>query len=179
MLASIFFPPNFLRPFSNSLPASVPLPGHFGRVTNGVALPLPPGNPQAGLNAFNPNCRICHSFNQGRGGPSNGTPVFVARSGTEGAFQSSQLRSLLEKGGMNGSSTNSRAGFGFMHDGRVDTLTRFLVDGFPQVFPTDQEIANMVAFLLCFGGSDIVPVPANPSQDVPASVGRQVTFASP
>src|SRR5204863_3751547 len=79
------------------------------------------------------------------------------------------------KVGMDGLSTNGRAGFGFMHDGRVDTLTRFLVDGFPQTAVNDQTIANLVALLLCFTGSD-VGFPTTPSQDVPASTGRQVTL---
>src|SRR5207249_8566544 len=106
--------------------------------------PLPPGNAVAGLTAFQGNCRVCHDFNNGRGGFSNSV-IVLARSGTEGAFQSSQLRSLVDKVGMNGAAANSRAGFGFMHDGRVDTLTRFLVDGFPQTAGTDQAIASLVA----------------------------------
>src|SRR5206468_4572043 len=176
MLASISFPPNFLRTFSNSLPTEVPLPGHFGRVpTNGgLRLPLPAGNPVVALASFGPNCRRCHNFNSGRGGITNFVFPLI-RSGTEGMFVFSQLRSLADKVGMDGLSTNGRAGFGFMHDGRVDTLTRFLVDGFPQTAVNDQTIANLVALLLCFTGSD-VGFPTTPSQDVPASTGRQVTL---
>jgi hypothetical protein len=186
MLSSIFFPPNFYRTFSNTLPTSVPLPGHFGRVTNNVAMPLPPGNPQAALIPYGVNCITCHDFNTGRGGNAFSNGTVQARSGTEGSFQFSQLRSLVEKVGMNGSGTNSRSGFGFMHDGRVDTLTRYLVDGFPSPSSTDQKIADMIALLLCFTGSDVItnpPLapfsPLHPSQDVPAATGRQVTFASP
>ncbi|HXJ73388.1 MAG TPA: hypothetical protein VNM37_11060, partial [Candidatus Dormibacteraeota bacterium] len=144
MLASISFPPNFLRTFSNSLPTEVPLPGHFGRVpTNGgPRLPLPAGNPVVALASFGPNCRRCHNFNSGRGGITNFVFPLI-RSGTEGMFVFSQLRSLADKVGMDGLSTNGRAGFGFMHDGRVDTLTRFLVDGFPQTAVNDQTIANL------------------------------------
>ncbi|HTD85766.1 MAG TPA: hypothetical protein VK850_04255, partial [Candidatus Binatia bacterium] len=179
MLASVFFPPNFLRTFSNSLPVSVPLPGLFGRVpTNGgPALPLPAGNPRSGQISFQGICRRCHEFNQGLSGGTNEF-VIVARNGTEGPFKAAQLRNIMEKLGMDGTSTNSRAGFGFMHDGRVDTLTRFLVDGFPT--PTDRNIADTIAFLLCFSGSDLAQGPAGgqPSQDVPAATGRQVTFGS-
>jgi hypothetical protein len=85
----------------------------------------------------------------------------------------------MEKIGMDGSSTNSRAGFGFMHDGRVDTLTKFLADGFPDNAGSDQAIADLIALLLCFTGSDLTDNPSTPSQDVPAATGKQVTFSSP
>jgi YVTN family beta-propeller protein len=180
MLASTFFPPNSLRTFSNSLPALVPLPGLFGRMpTNGSPRPpLPPGSAQRGFTKFNQsNCRICHDFNQGRD-VVDGQLLALPRSGTQGAFKSSQLRSLAEKLGFDGMTTNSRAGFGFMHDGGVDTLTTFLVKGFPEVVSTDQSIADMIAFLLCFSGSDLTINPSSASQDVPAATGRQVTFNS-
>jgi hypothetical protein len=79
---------------------------------------------------------------------------------------------------MDGLSTNSRAGFGFMHDGRVDTLTTFLVDGF--ALTNNQEIADAIAFLLSFTGSEVPTLfsPPLPSHDVPAAAGRQLTFAS-
>ncbi len=180
MLASMFFPPNFLRTFSNTLPASVPLPGHFGRSTNNVqGVPLPPGNAQLGFTRFDrADCRICHDFNQGRSVIQN--ELFnLPREGAQGAFKSSQLRSIGEKLGFDGLSTNSRAGFGFQHDGRVDTLTRFMVDGFEGHVTNDQAIADFVAFMLCFSGSDLSVNPSNPSQDVPAAVGKQITFTSP
>lgn len=179
MLASIFFPPNFLRTFSNSLPTSVSLPGHYGRpAVNGTRQPLPPGNARTGLSRFvGSECRLCHDFNQGRNLVIDELLDF-ARNGAQGAFKSPQFRSLAEKVGMDGLSTNSRAGFGFMHDGRVDTLTRFLIDGFPEFVSSDQSIADMIAFLLCFSGSDFTSNPSNPSQDVPAATGRQLTFAS-
>jgi YVTN family beta-propeller protein len=177
MLATIFFPPNFLRTFSNSLPTSLPLPGHYGRTpTNGgPALPLPPGNALSVRNAF--SCRECHSLRHGGRTPGVSELIVRPRSQHEGAFKKSHLRSLADKTGMDGSSTNSRAGFGLMHNGAVDTLTRVLVDGFG--FENDQLIADHVAFLLCLVGSDFTTIAsANFSQDVPAAVGKQVTFAS-
>ena len=56
----------------------------------------------------------------------------------------------MDKIGMDGGSTNSLAGFGFMHDGRVDTLTRFLTDGFPASFDATnlQKTSDVIAFLL-------------------------------
>jgi YVTN family beta-propeller protein len=176
MLASISFPPNLFRTFSNTLPVSMPLPGHFGRSSNGIALPLPSGNAFAGFATFGA-CRRCHAPNDGRGSTLTNTFAFLARNGTEGPLLFSQMRSLADKVGMDGSSTNGRAGFGFMHDGRVDTLSRFLIDGFRT--PTDQSIADLVALMLCFTGSDLALVPSNPSQDVPAAAGRQITFSSP
>ncbi len=178
MLATIFFPPNFLRTLTNGLPASVALPGHYGRPpTNGdPASPLPPGNPQLARLQFAAQCSGCHSLT--RGGRASATEIFVIpRAGAEGGFKIAQLRSLLDKVGMDHTSTNSRAGFGYLHDGRVGTLTQFLIDGFGSAFATDQSIANMVAFFLCFPGSDIEGGP-NLSQDVPAATGREVTFAS-
>ncbi|MDB6032826.1 MAG: hypothetical protein JWM16_3164 [Verrucomicrobiales bacterium] len=181
MLASIFFPPNYLRTFSNSLPTSLPLPGLFGRTPadGSGRMPLPPGNAQQGFAKFDSsNCRLCHDFNQGRN--INGNELlFSGREGSQGAFKSPQLRSVMEKLGMDGMSTNSRAGFGFMHDGRVDTLTSFLTHGFPDVALTDQTIADLTAFLLCFSGSDLTVNPSGPSQDVPAATGKQVTLSSP
>jgi hypothetical protein len=182
MLASIYFPPNFFRTFSNTPPVTLALPGLYGAVpTNGgPRAPLPPGSPDAGIRRFNrTDCTVCHGFDQG-------TDIIInqlasaLRSGTQGAFKASQLRSLGEKIGMDGLSTNgSRAGFGFTHDGRVDTLTRFFVDGFPAIATNDQAIADMTAFLLCFNGSDLSPNPGTPSQDVPAATGKQITLNSP
>ena len=176
LLQSISFPPNFLRTFSNTLPASVALPGLFGRTNAGGRQPLPIGNAQAGRGPFIGSCRSCHTFDQGTGGNSN-VIVHLQRGGSEGAFKTSHLRNLLDRLGMDNLSTNSRAGFGFMHDGRVDSLTHFLVHGFPLTVPNDTNIANLVAFMLCFSGSDFGSSPTTPSQDVPASAGKQVTFA--
>jgi YVTN family beta-propeller protein len=188
MLATIFFPPNPLRNVANIPPASVPLPGHFGpQPTNGgPRSPLPPGNPFRGEEIFDDfpsgSCVTCHTdFNGGRAridsaefGPGFGPS---GRNAHESVFKIAQLRSLADKIGMDGATTNSRSGFGLMHDGRVDTLTRFLVDGFPTQFvfgePSPQRVADMIAFLLSF------PQSSDRSQVVPAGVGRQVTFDSP
>src|SRR5205085_10611476 len=82
------------------------------------------------------------------------------------------------KTGLSFASTNSRVGFGFMHDSRVDTLSHFLSDGFVVPGSTDQQLANNIAFLLSYVGSDIPNITGAPSQDVPAATGRQITFAS-
>src|SRR6185369_13786601 len=100
-------------------------------------------------------------------------------------FKVAQLRSLPEKVGFNLNGP-SLAGFGFLHDGRVDSLTRFLQDGFG--FLDDQQTANLIAFLISFSGSDL-PLAATStdpniapgtalSQDVPAALGKQLLLAS-
>ena len=179
LLASISFPPNFHRTFSNTLPATMPLPGHVGRaVAFGAPAPLPPGRPSIGLNVFQQNCINCHDPNRGMAT----TNVWIgdARFGSEGLFKLAQLRSLADKVGMDSASTNGRAGFGFMHDGRIDSLTRFIVEGFPEIAFGDQAIADVVSFLLCFTGSDLPLLKVlSTSQDVPAAVGLQATFAAP
>jgi DNA-binding beta-propeller fold protein YncE len=182
MLDTITFPPNFYRTFSNTLPAVVPLPGHFGLppTDGGPRPPLAVGNATRALGPFFSRCIFCHTPQQGTSGgnrflfPRNQSP----RNGDQPAFDVAQLRSLADKVGMDGLSTNSRAGFGFMHDGRVDTLTTFLADGFS--FTNNQQIADLIAFLLSFTGSDLgsLDLPL-PSHDVPAAAGRQLTFASP
>jgi len=98
-----------------------------------------------------------------------------------------QLRNMHEKVGFEMTQTTSRAGFGFLHDGSVDSLARFMAQPL-FIFdlgidaPPDQLVAGMVAFLLSFSGSDLqvcdgIPTgPCGPlSRDAHASVGRQIT----
>jgi hypothetical protein len=78
--------------------------------------------------------------------------------------------------------TNSRSGFGFFNDGSVDSLVRFVQDGF--AITNDQATANMVAFLISVTGSDLTPgslfdinrSPGLSSLDTQAGVGRQITI---
>src|SRR4029077_16329289 len=82
----------------------------------------------------------------------------------------------------------SRSGFGFMHDGRVDTLSRFLLKGFPDRLrqgeeESDSGVADLIAFLFCLPGPDPVlheylPDDTAPSQDVATAKGRQLTLTS-
>jgi hypothetical protein len=96
-------------------------------------------------------------------------------------FKIVQLRNLGDKMGMDTRRTRSLAGFGFLHDGSVDSLVRFVQDGFD--LRDDQETADLVAFLLSFSGSDLPPPPFNDPErppglsgkDVHAAVGRQIT----
>jgi YVTN family beta-propeller protein len=115
---------------------------------------------------------------------------------TQGAIKVPHLRNMYDKVGFvmspnpaaAGAAHVSRAGFGFLHDGSVDSLARFF--GEPAFsFVSDQEIADMVALMLSFAGADFdnaaygytpdaLEPPATPSQDAHAGVGQQVTLSS-
>lgn len=204
-LATIHFPPNPFRNLDNSLPTRLPLPSQLalGRGNRFRGEPLPDGNAQAGLTLFrtaaNLDCISCHTLPSGLGpdmrfvsgrwtnvpsgprGEHHAAVVAVDRS-AQLPFKIAQLRNLPDKIGFALGSTNSRAGFGFFHDGRVDSLARFLQDGFDII--DDQQTSNLIAFLLAFNGSDLPPgsvtdqlrAPGLPSRDVHAAVGTQITF---
>jgi YVTN family beta-propeller protein len=197
-LASIRFPPNPNRKFDNSLPTNLPLAGHFAPV-EGLPSPRPPlpsGNAVAGLAAFTgPGnfCVSCHSLPTGLGrdalmtpsgaftnippGP-NGGHHFPLASRLEGALRSknAQFRNLAERAGMDKTRLQSRAGFGFGHDGSVDSPAQFL-SGLRVV--GDQEIADLLALLLSGPGADVATEGAIPDMTPPAAVGRQLTVSSP
>ncbi len=94
------------------------------------------------------------------------------------------LRNLYERVGFDVTQTENRSGFGYLHDGSVDSIERFVSE---PVFAmtSDQQVADMVAFMLAFSGSDLptgVDVfpfaePVGPlGQDTHAAVGKQITF---
>jgi hypothetical protein len=210
-LATITIPPNPSRNFDNSLPAVLPLPGHY---TTGIDLPagqpLPDGRPVVGPDSFASHhlmadleleCRSCHTMRTGQGpnsfafqaippGPNgelhHGVVFSPFAETTNISIKIPQLRNLHEKQGFDMMSTSSRAGFGFLHDGSVDTLERFMsepafafhagLDDQP-----DQMVADMVAFMLTFSGSDLPLISNDPaidsaSQDTHAAVGAQLTM---
>ena len=193
-LSSVTFPPNRFRTLDNKLSENLPLPGHYGPATNGTSPPpsLPNGNARRGLDLFrtppdfdpgapdtlrNKSCAACHDCQSGRGieEPRRSSPR------SDGLFfTGAPLRGLDEKLGFNAQSTESRAGFGFFHDGRADSLTRFLVDGF--AFTNHQDIADLVAFLLSFSGGEIFDCAGDSAHrvpDAPAATGRQITLTAP
>jgi YVTN family beta-propeller protein len=206
-LATVRFAPNRFRQFDNSLSTNLPLPSHFalGRGTLLAGAPLPNGNAQLGQAAFRTNtsqgCLPCHTLPTGLGTDLrfNGAQWLQITLGTNAAhhiaatelerssdlpFKIPSLRNMFDKFGMDLAHTNSRSGFGFSHDGSVDSLTRFVQDGFG--FTNDQATANIVAFLLSFTGSDLIPgsitdvnrSPGVSSLDTPAAVGRQLTLSN-
>jgi YVTN family beta-propeller protein len=193
-LASIRLPPNPYRQFDNSLSTNMPLPGHFalgsGSLPAGAALPN--GNAAAGLSLFNqPDnfCASCHSLPTGlgvdlalQGGVlkpiplgTNGEHHLPVAFRLEGSLRSkiAQFRNLADKLGMDGTRTESRAGFGFGHDGSVDSLIRFL-NGVRII--ADQDVADLIALLLSVSGSD---TGADLAETAPAAaVGRQLTLSA-
>jgi len=224
LLATIHFPPNPFRNFDNTLPASLPLPGHYYTGVGGPAgTPLSNGNAVSGLFSFNEHhlvqglgisCSECHTLSVGTAtndvmtvdethsisfepsptGP-NGERhhgvVFTSLAETPHiSIKVPQLRNLHEKVGFEMTKTASRAGFGFLHDGSVDSLARFMSEP-PFILNTepctpdgcaDTQIPKMVALMLSFSGSALPTcqgVPSGPcgppSRDAHAAVGRQLT----
>jgi YVTN family beta-propeller protein len=202
-LASIRLAPNPYRRFDNSLSTNLPLPGHvaLGGDRLAAGTPLPNGNAVTGIAVFQRAanlCNTCHTLPTGLGldafqapsstltnipvGP-NGGHHFPLAVRLEGSLFSkvAQFRNLADRVGMDGTRQASRAGFGFGHDGSIDSLTRFLI-GVRIV--QDQDIADLIAMLLSVSGSEIAP--STPSFPVglpidlspPASVGRQLTLNS-
>jgi YVTN family beta-propeller protein len=200
-LASIAFPPNRFRTLDDTMPELVPLPGLFGAADPDA--PLIVGDPREGTASFAEHfgsdttvCMTCHRRPTGLGpdelrppGPAEERHLrllSIARSDLL-VFKIPQLRNLSEKLGMDFKHTNtSRTGFGFMHDGRVDTLSRFLLKGFPDRLrqgeeESDRGIADLIAFLLCMPSPEPVlheyfteDTPL--SKDVAAATGRQFTL---
>ncbi len=141
---SIQYPPNPNRNLDNSLPAA-----------------LSGGSPAAGqtffnTQPFNPSipiltCATCHAL-----------PTGTSRSIIPGTllqesqpFKVPQLRNMYEKLGFNRVAGPQRAGFGYIHDGQIDTLTNFLqapvFSSLAANTPTAAtNRANLQAFLLCF-----------------------------
>jgi hypothetical protein len=203
-LKTISFPPNPNLMLNGNYSTNVPLPG-FTSLGRGVSLPgtpLPNGNASRGRSAFTTCASACHTDPSGLGvflGHSPGVmdendnttlrSAILERS--EGFFlKVPQLRNLLERTGFSSQTTDSTAGFGFTHDGRVDTLERFLQEGTdlfdlfgrpPDFGHDDQALANMIAFLVSASSSQgrstgIFNVP--PTQGAHPAVGRQFPLSA-
>ncbi|TDR17417.1 YVTN family beta-propeller protein [Marinicella litoralis] len=212
MLATITFPPNPFRNIDNSLPESIDLSNHYtsGRFAP-AGSPLGSGNPQNGLSLYNSRvldtvfqCASCHSLPTGMAvngplrpalinldvggqimptGPmgENHLGIVSVDGSTQKSIKTPQLRNLYEKVGFETSRSQSLAGFGFLHDGAIDSVSRFLSAGAFSV-RSDQEVADLVALMMAFSGSELdpgfVPLGNTPpeSQDTHAGVGKQYTL---
>jgi YVTN family beta-propeller protein len=210
-LATIFFPPNPFRNFDNTLPTSLPLPGHFTTGRFGPAgQPLPNGNAVAGLTLFRPPnlldmggvaCVTCHTRPTGAGtdhrlvglsfqpfpvGPlGERHSALVSVDGLSNVtMKIPQLRNLYERTGFNATQLESTAGFGYLHDGSVDSIERFVNEPVFNV-ASNQQTANLVALMLAFSGGTqsvaggIQEPPGLPSQATHAAVGTQLTVDGP
>jgi DNA-binding beta-propeller fold protein YncE len=208
-LATVRFPPNPYRNFDNSLSTSVPLPGQFalGRGALPAGAQLPNGNAQNGQTIFRQttngatSCIVCHTLPAGLGtdlhfngvqwlqvplgvNSNHHVALIELERSLELPFKVPALRNLFDKTGMDLMHTNSRSGFGFFHDGSVDSPTRFFQDAFG--ITDDKTTADLDAFLLSFTGSDLLAgsvtdinrSPGLASLDTPASVGRQITVSN-
>lgn len=203
-LATITFPPNPFRRFDNSLTNNLPLPGHFETGVFGPpGEPLPNGDAQNGLDIYRNGpfrCTFCHTLPTGMSSNLfyNGSTVAPFPAGPNGELRNAlvidngsaviqlkppQLRNLYERVGFEGTRIESRAGFGFLHNGLGDSLARLVSAQSFELHDT-QEVADLVAFLLSFSGSELPlgsPVDLNeplgpPSRDTHAAVGKQLTF---
>ncbi len=204
-LASIAFPPNPYRKLDNGLPHNLSLAGHFsaGRFT-AAGTPMPDGDAARGRVLYGAPgflCTQCHTLPTGQGTNThwNGITWLPITAGPLGedhhsvfppVFEIRQnvkipnLRNLYERTGFDGTQQQSRAGFGMRHDGAIDSLVRFVSR--PHFSPAgDQDVSDIVAFLLCLSGeTEVAPVtndvnqpPGSPGQSTHAAVGKQITIA--
>jgi YVTN family beta-propeller protein len=209
-LATIHFPPNPYRNFDNTLPKNLPLPGHFATGNKGLpkGAPMPNGDAQNGLALYRPPntldgpfaCSTCHTLPTGMGSDSrwNGSGFVPMPTGPNGekhhqlisqdgstnvTIKTPHLRNAYEKVGFETTQQVSLAGFGFLHDGSVDSLARFITS---PVFTisSDQQVADLIALMLSFSGSDLqlsplaflLEPPGTASLDAHAAVGAQTTL---
>jgi hypothetical protein len=75
----------------------------------------------------------------------------LARRAHEREQKIPQLRNLYERTGFNLTQLEATAGFGYVHDGAVDSVERFVDEPVFDV-TSDQQTANLVAFLMAFSG---------------------------
>jgi hypothetical protein len=100
------------------------------------------------------------------------------------------LRHVYDKVGFTTSESLSLHGFGYLHDGTVDSVQRLIALSLlrdPGIQGNLQAVSDVMAFVLSLTGSELplvdgtdpVEAPGTPSQDAHAAVGQQETFASP
>jgi YVTN family beta-propeller protein len=212
-LATIAFPPNPFRAMDGSLPTVLALDG---LLTPGVygpsGLPMPVGNAARGRELYGPgypsknhatSCADCHTLPTGLGpdltavdgryepldpGPfgERNHALISGDGSTNVSLKTPHLRNQHEKTGMTLNAPTSRAGFGFSHDGSIDSAQRFMSEPIFTVANL-QDLADLTAFMLAFstnepfegslGVADGMP-PGPTGLSTHAGVGWQVTCAS-
>ncbi len=213
-LATLRFPPNPFRNPDNTLPTDVALPGQvstgrFFPVGLARGAPLANGNAVTGRDLYvnglagvTGACTRCHTLPTGTsadltfvGGAFTALPpgslgerhLFLLGPGRtpETTVKPAQLRNLYERTGFDVIQNVSRSGFGFTHDGSVDSMSTFLYEVITNT-QSDQEVSDLMAFLLAFSGSgpDLPTGSLDPADDHPlgptsldthAGVGLQLT----
>ena len=210
-LATITYPPNPYREFDNSLSTNLPLPGMVatGRYALPEGAPLPNGNAQNGLTLITQSapgatrCVVCHTLPTGMTthkrwdgsrfvsiplGPNGESHLALRPDDTtiHRGNKGQSWRNLYERIGTDYASPESKTGFGYMNDGREDTIIRRAMANIFH-FGSDQAVADFAALVLSFTGFgvDVNPNPPGPldppgppSQDTHAAVGKQVTLAN-
>jgi YVTN family beta-propeller protein len=151
----------------------VPPPNPFRRIFGSLQSGLPNGGSAVtgqGLftNGFldGVQCSTCHTL------PTGGLGVVISANLLQESqsFKVPQMRNLYEKTGFDRASMSNNRGFGFVHDGSVDTIFSFLTfEGFNFApgATGDQQRLDVEAFLLSL------------STDTHAGIGRQATFGGP
>ncbi|QDU67484.1 YncE family protein [Engelhardtia mirabilis] len=212
-LATITFAPNPNRNFDNSLPTALDVSDHLatGRFHLPAGTPLPPGNAEIGLLRFRPPvllsnnkaCATCHTLPTGFGtdhtwdgtafvplplGPLGESHTMLTASQTQAAHtvRVAPLRNVFERTGLSYNRVNNRSGVGIRHDGTIDAVERTISNPIFTGIDSDQDVANLVAFLMSFSGSELplsdgtkpLEPPGPLSKDTHAGVGRQVTIES-
>ncbi len=212
-LATLTFPPNPHRNFDNTLPTSLPLPGHHTTGRFGLpGAPLPNGNAVNGLAIYQPPrlldatalaCVTCHTLPTGMGTDytRQGTTLVPIPAGPNGehhhmlvsvdgltnvSMKVPQLRSDYQKTGFDMTQGTNTAGFGVLHDGTVDSIERFVSEPVFSV-ASDQEVADLTAFILSMTGSELpqgttnlaaLEPPGGTSKDSHAAVGWETTLVN-
>lgn len=160
----ITYPPNPIRNLDNSLTPNQQLGRdfYFTRLADAGLL----------------TCNGCHALNPGAG--FFGSDGFSSFEGEPQHFKVAHLRNLYQKvgmfgmaatpfftgGGTNAHRGNQIRGFGFLHDGSVDTVFRFLSANVFLFSGGDAERRQVESFVLAFD-SNLAPI-----------VGQQITLTS-
>jgi DNA-binding beta-propeller fold protein YncE len=149
---TITYPPNPIRNLDQTLTTRQQEARdlYFGRITDAVF-----------------NCNGCHTLNPTSG--FFGGDGFSTFEGETQMFKVPHLRNVYQKVGMFGRPSDADAGpqvrgFGFLHDGSIDTIFRFLSAGVFDV--TNAEQRRLEEFVMAFD-SNMAPI-----------VGQQVTLTS-
>lgn len=161
---NLIFPPNPFRNADHTMPASVALPEQRV-VQDGEEVPLPDGNPVRGQELFQTlkfdhfegrRCSSCHQQASTGGGYASSAPaVSELSSMSQSFFKPSNLLNVHEKIGFDAGSTASRSGFGYLHDGTIDSLTRYFTQPQFNELSEPQQLADMIAFVYSLNGSDV------------------------
>lgn len=187
-------------------PAGLPLPN--GNARRGLDL-YRHGALDGGVPGF--QCITCHTLPTGLGtdtqfqpnliapGSSTFDPIPVGPRGehhialvsvdgfTNVTIKVPHLMNMYEKVGFEMTQSRSLAGFGFVHDGTVDSIPRFVSEPVFNVASV-QDVADLTALMMAFAGGgfdapggggpfDLPEPPGPPGQMTHAGVGAQVGYA--